>query len=237
LAQDVATDRAQLESAQAQYANALNNFNGTIIKAPFDGQVAAVAVGVGDQATVSSQVSASTAVLTLITPQKIAKITLNEVDVAKVKVGQKTNLTFDAVADLTITGTVVQVDTIGTVSQGVVSYGVNIVFDVQDDRIKPGMSVNANIILDSKTDVLMVPNSVVKNQNEQAYVQELVNGAPQNKNVEVGDSNDTMTEITSGLTEGETVISQTISTNNTGTQTTGSANAKGNGGGIRIPGL
>ena len=139
-----------------------------------------------------------------------ANISLNEVDVAKVKVGQRVTLTFDAVEDLEITGEVAEVDAIGAVSQGVVSYNVKIVFDIQDNRIKPGMSVSAAIVLSSKPDVLLAPNGAIKTQNNLTYVEALVNGAPERRTVTVGSSNDTQTEILTGLTEGEAVITQTI---------------------------
>ncbi|MEK9151915.1 MAG: HlyD family efflux transporter periplasmic adaptor subunit [Patescibacteria group bacterium] len=126
------------------------------IRAPFDGVIAKVGIKKGDSA------SSGTSVATLITAQKLAQVSLNEVDVAKVKVGQKATLSFDAVSDLQISGQVAQVDALGAVSQGVVTYGVTIAFDTQDLRIKPGMSVSAAIITDVKQDVLMVPNSAIK---------------------------------------------------------------------------
>ena len=183
-------------------------------RAQFDGVVAAFDVKIGDT------VSANTSVGTLLTQQKVATISLNESDIAKVKTGQKATLTFDAVEDLSITGTVAEVDALGTVSQGVVSYEVKIVFDVQDDRVKQNMSVNAEIILSSKSDVLLVSSSAVKTSGSENYVQILVDGVPQKKTVVVGDSNDTMTEITSGLTEGEEVVTQTIKSGSTTTSKT-----------------
>lgn len=191
-----------LRDAQAELAN-------YTVRAPFDGVIASVTAKKGET------VSSGGTVATIITKQKIATISFNEVDAAKIKVGQKVNLTFDAVSDLNITGQVAEVDTLGTVSSGVVSYDVKIVFDVQDDRVKSGMTVTAVIITSSKTDVLMVKSSAIKTQGDASYVQVLVNGAPQNKTVVVGDSNDTMTEITSGVSEGDEIIVQTITTSAT----------------------
>ncbi|MCX6779294.1 MAG: efflux RND transporter periplasmic adaptor subunit, partial [Candidatus Magasanikbacteria bacterium] len=195
------TDALDLRSAQLsvrQKENALASARETVanysVRAPFDGVVAALSAKKGD--TLSSGASAGT----LITKQKIATISLNEVDAAKVKVGQRVNITFDAIDNLEITGEVVEMDSLGTVSQGVVSYNVKIAFDVQDERIKPGMSVSANIILDSKNDVLMVSNSAVKTQGGSSYVEVLVNNLPQKKNVTVGKTNDLTTEIVEGLT-------------------------------------
>ncbi len=188
------------------------------VRAPFDGVVAKVSVKKGDS------ISSGTTITTLITKQRIAQIALNELDAAKVKVGQKVTLTFDAVADLGITGQVATIDTLGTVSQGVVTYTATIVFDTQDDRIKPGMTVSASIITEVKPDVLLVPASAVKNSNGTSYVLILDNpdtavpgtqgvtagSAPYQQAVETGSSNDTSVEIISGITEGQEIVTRTI---------------------------
>lgn len=175
------------------------------IKAPFGGVIASVDIAKGDNA------SSGSAIAVLITKERIAEITLNEIDAAKVKHGQKVNLTFDAIPDLSIAGEVAEIDTIGAVSQGVVSYNVKIAFSVQDERVKPGMSISASIITESKSDVLLAPISAVKVSVTANTVQILANGQPQNKNVVTGLSNDTMIEIVSGLEDGEEIITQTIS--------------------------
>ncbi|MDP1629176.1 MAG: efflux RND transporter periplasmic adaptor subunit, partial [bacterium] len=123
-----------------------------------------------------------------------------------------------------------EIDTIGTVTQGVVNYNVKISFDTQDERVKPGMSVSAAVITDIKQNVLLVSNSAIKSSGSGQYVEVLVNNAPQSRSVETGLSNDTMSEIISGLEEGEKVVTQTI-TGNTSTQT-GTQNS-----GLRIPGM
>jgi HlyD family secretion protein len=190
------------------------------IRAPFDGVIATLNSKEGDPVT------SGTIVATIITKQQLAEISLNEVDLAKVKVGQKVTLTFDAVSDLSITGEVAEMDNIGTVNQGVVNYSVKIVFDTQDERIKPGMSVNTTIITDVKQNVLLVPNSAVKTTGNNSYV-EILEGKtasitnagvvsktlPKQQQVEIGLSNDSYTEILSGLKEGDTVVSQTLTSN------------------------
>ncbi len=213
----------------------------TQVRAPFAGVIAKVNAKKGDTA------SAGTAIATLVTKQKIAEVSLNEVDVAKVKGGQRATLTFDAVPDLTITGQVAEVDAGGTVSQGVVTYTVKIGFDTQDDRVKTAMSVSVAIITEAKPDVLLVPNSAVKSQGGMSYV-EIVNGDDRNialaanasgailKNtlrrqpVEIGTAGDEFTEITSGLKEGDLIVTRTI-------QPTASQPTQQQSGGLRIPGL
>ncbi|HEY1037593.1 MAG TPA: HlyD family efflux transporter periplasmic adaptor subunit [Candidatus Paceibacterota bacterium] len=133
------------------------------VRAPFDGVLASLTAKVGD--------SASNGIGTFITKQKIAEVTLNEIDAANVVVGQPVELSFDAVEDVTATGTVASIDLVGTVSQGVVSYTTQIAFDTEDERIKPGMSVTATITTKSKADVLLVPVAAVKTRGNQKYVE------------------------------------------------------------------
>jgi HlyD family secretion protein len=215
---DVQAARLTVTLKQNAYQKALNTLSDYTIRAPFDGVIAAANAKVGDNAT------SATVISTLITKQKVATVSLNEIDVAKVKIGDKATLTFDAVSGLTISGQVLDVDTIGTVSQGVVSYNVKIGFDTQDERIKPGMSVTAAIITDSKPNVLMVPTSAVKSDANGSYVEALdgvtagqsgsqgITSAsqPRQISIEVGSANDSQTEIVSGLNEGDQIITRTI---------------------------
>jgi len=211
----------QKENTLQDAKNALADY---YVAAPFDGTIASVAVQVGD--------SSSGTLGTIITKNKIATIPLNEVDVSKIQLGQKTTLTFDAIPDLTIAGKVVQIDSIGTVSQGVVNYNVKISFDTDDNRVKPGMSVSATIITAIKQDVLVVSNSAIKTQNNSKYVETFKTDLPtptvgtqgtpslilpDKITVETGLSNNTQTEIISGLKEGNIVVTKTITTTSSAT--------------------
>lgn len=236
---DIRAKKIVIQQKEDSLLNARQTLADYSIRAPFDGVIAEVNIKRGDS------LSGSAAIATLITKQKIAEVSLNEVDVAKVKVGQKVTLTFDAIEGLNITGEVAEIETIGTVSQGVVTYSVKISFDTQDERVKPGMSVSAAIITNIKQDVLMVSNNAVKSQGEKYYVEMLdqaVSGShgsqgvtsptlPRQQSVEIGLANDTSTEIVSGLKEGDQVVSQTLTAAALTSQTQSS------GGGLRIPGI
>ncbi len=208
---DISDQEIKVSQAENTLTEAKENLTNCYIYAPFDGIVAEVDVKKGDSVS-------GGAVATLITKQRTAEISLNEVDAAKVKTSQKATLTFDAIEGLSITGEVAEIDTLGTVSQGVVNYGVKIIFSDQDERVKPGMSVSSAVITDIKQDVLVVPNSAVKSNGNGEYVEVLINNAPQSQSVEIGLSNDSMTEIKTGVKEGDKVVTQTITANTT-TQT------------------
>ncbi len=222
---DISDQEIKVSQAENTLTEAKENLDYCYIHAPFSGVIAKVNIKIGDS------VSSGTSLATLLTSQRIAEISLNEVDVAKVKVGQKATLTFDAVEGLNITGDVAEIDTLGTVSQGVVNYTVKIVFGMQDERVKPSMSVSAAIITDVKQDVLLVPNAAIKYNGNGNYVEVMTdNGSSKIQIVEIGLSNDTVTEIISGIKEGDKVVTQTITANSTTqTQTQGSS-------GFRIPG-
>jgi HlyD family secretion protein len=215
-----------------------------IIAAPFSGTLAALDVKRYDSVTTG------TSVATLITNQRIATLSLNEVDVAKINVGDRATLTLDAIEELSLTGEVAEIDAVGTVSQGVVSYELKIAFDTQDERVKPGMTVNASIIIDAKQDVLTVPASAVKTQTGSSYVevfdpalpegvgnQGVVSNVPPTRvPVEIGLSDDTSVEIISGLQEGQQIVTRTSS--GVTTPAAATTNARGGfggpSGGIRL---
>ncbi len=230
---EIRTEKIIVQQKEDALLTAKQNLADCSIRAPFDGMVAKVNVKKGDS------VSSSTTVATFITKQRIAEITLNEIDIAKVKAGQKANITFDAVESLNITGEVAEVDTLGTTTQGVITYGVKITFDTQDERVKPGMSVSVAIITDTRQDALLISNSAVQQQGDVSYVEIMTeSGIPQPQVVTVGLSNDTTTEITSGLKEGDTVITQTITSGTSTTQQSSNSfrmpGVTGGGGGFQI---
>ncbi len=236
---DIRSQRLAVKDKENALAQARENLADYIVRVPFDGVISKVSVKKGDTA-------GSTALATLISSQQIAQISLNEIDTVKVKVGQKATLVFDAIDGLSISGQVAQIDITGTVSQGVVSYGVQIAFDTQDSRVKPGMSASASIIIDSKQDVLVIPNSAIKNQGDISYVEVVANSVgldttnatgvtlsvlPNTQQIEIGLANDTVTEILSGLKEGDLIVVQTI--NSSAAATSASSQSSG----LRIPGL
>lgn len=260
-----------LSLRQKEYA-----YQDAFVRAPFDGVVAKINVKPGDS------VSSGTSIATFITTQKVANISLNEIDAAKVAVGQKVALTFDAIDNFNLEGVVSDVDLVGTVTQGVVTYNIKISFDSEDPRIKPGMSVSTVITTSAKSDVLVIPTSAIKTRGNMTYVEMLdqsiaapttrrapgmgtgMNGrmastttgmasttftggmnrtgtgaatrtfqanqtastgvtsatAPTQRTITIGISDDLMTEVTSGLTEGEKIVVRTITASTARTTST-----------------
>ncbi len=233
----VTAAQAQVQSATLALEQAKATAAERTVTAPIDGVVTALNVQNGDALGNAGSGGSSSAPIVITNVNSIeAVISLAETDVPNVAVGQKAIITFDALPDLTLAGKVEGVDSQGTNSQGVVTYNATILPDATNPSVKGGMSVTVNIITKIATDALVVPNVAVKTQTGGgSYVQVLQNGQPTDVAVEVGISNDTFTQITSGLTLGEEVITQTINPSaSTSTTARGGGNIPGlGGGGIR----
>lgn len=220
----IQSQQLSIKQAENSLSDAKENLNNDYVKAPYDGVITNITAKI-DQ-------PASGALAVLLSNQQIAQATLNEVDIVNVKVGQPATITFDALPNLSLTGKVSQVDTLGAVSQGVVSYNVQVSLDTLNPEVKPGMSETVSVVTNVRQDVLLVPNIAVVTKNNISTVQVLGStGVPTPTEVTAGLSNDQMTEIVSGLNEGDEVVTQTI--NKAATTATPSTGI----GGIRIPGL
>ncbi len=135
-----------------------------------------------------------------------AQVSISEVDISSIALGQPATLTFDALSDKTATGVISNIDTLSTTTSGVTTYNVEITFDQLDETIRPGMSVDASIITVQKNDVLLIPTNAVQYQDDQASVTVMRDGVATTVEVTVGASDDLNIEITDGLSEGDEVV-------------------------------
>lgn len=148
---------AEIQGKLNKLADANEELADYYVRAPFDGIVTGLDVEVGDS------VSRDDVLASVITKEMIANISLNELDAVKVTKGAVANLTFSALDGVEVVGEVSKMDTIGKVSQGVVSYDAEISFNAEDaPGLKPGMSVEAEIIVEAKTDILNVPVAAIQ---------------------------------------------------------------------------
>jgi HlyD family secretion protein len=222
------------------------------VYAPISGTVSGLALQVGSVLVSTSTNSSSNSTTTTNSSQKVASVvtqgsplitlSLTEVDVPKVKIGNKVTVTLDALPGKTFAGTVVSIDTVGAVSSGVTSYPTTVQLDTDVAGIYSNMSASATIITQTKDDVLLIPIAALQTQNEQNYVRVLKNGVVSQVAVEKGLASDSQVEIVSGLKEGDVVVTSITSTATT-TSTSQTASpfsalgGRGIGGGtVRTPG-
>lgn len=255
----VLSAQANLTSAQRAHANAKETASDRAVESPMSGVVTEVNVkeggstsgsaasGSGSSSGMSGGSSAggsssgggSSAAIVISDLKNLkARVQVNEVDLARVKKGQKATLTFDAIEGLEVTGKVVRVAPTGTSSNGVVVYDVDIVPDVTDSRVKPGMSVSAAITVELRKNVLTVPNAAVKSSGGASYVEVLGSDGKTTDRVQVeaGASNESRTEVTGELKPGDRVVtsSSTGSTQGGNQQRGGFMGSPG--GGMRMMG-
>ena len=218
-----------LKQAQSSLSNAAINLqlSSPTITAPYTGTVSNINLVAG--MVIASTSSTSTSGTSTVSSSRVAvitndatpiiNVTLGETDVPNVKVGQKATITFDSITDKTFTGVIATVDRIGTVTSNVTSYGVNIKLDSGSDLILPNMAATADIIVNTATDALYAPSASLITQNGVTLAKTLVNGKEVDVEVSTGISDDTNTVIISGLTEGQAVITGTVSKTTTSAST------------------
>lgn len=213
---EVSNDNAYdgMRQAQANLVSSGYSYRLTspIITAPFSGIVGSVGLVEGmvlNSSTSTTSISSQRVAVIKGDSLPVISVSLSEVDVPNVKVGQKVTVTLDSISDKTFTGVVATVDRVGSTNSNVTSYNANIKLDSDSTAILPNMAATANIIISTATDVLYVPSAALTTSNGTTYAKTLVNGKETDVEVQTGISSDTSTVITSGLSEGQIVITGT----------------------------
>ena len=173
------------------------------ITSPFDGAIAKVFVEEGDT------ISPVNTIVHIVDPTAMELgIQLDEIDVPQVKPGQETVITLDALPGKKFTGKVSNIFPLPNVVGGVVLYDIKITLDVpRDAGVRVGMSASADVIIEKRTGVLLVPNRTVTQDKQGKTIVKVKSGEQVTERpVITGVTDDVSTEIVSGLTEGETVV-------------------------------
>ena len=197
---NIATAQTNVDNAATAVQTAQANLDAATLTAPSSGVVASIASAVGENAASPLLVLANTSALVL-------HGTAGEADVAKLKLGLVASVTVDAVGSGTrMTGRITSLDPVATIQQGVPVYGVDVTIDLPNASVKPGMTGTANVIIASRQGVLVVPNLAIRSASGRRYVQILKDGEAVDTDVTFGIANDTVTEVTNGLAEGDLVV-------------------------------
>jgi HlyD family secretion protein len=202
---DIKTLEATVESKKASLAGAKARRDYATIVAPISGVVASVSTQEGE--TVAAGLNAPT-FLTIIDLGRLQVDTfVDEVDIGKVKVGQKATFTVDSFPSREFNGKVVAIYPKAVIQENVVNYDVVVeITDSYDGLLRPEMTASVTIQLDARENVLAVPVKAVKRERGKSVVYVLANGQPQPREVKVGWKDSQWVEIVSGLEEGQTVL-------------------------------
>lgn len=202
-ASELARAEARVAQAQAQLDQAQIALDDTVLRAPFDGVVAAVNVAPGES------VSAAAPVVLIDVSRFLVKVTVDEVDIARVQPGQPVEVLVDALG-ATLPGTVLRLEPLPRNDNSVTAYQVTVEIDPAGAALKPGMTASATIIADRRENVISVPAAAVRTVNGQSMVSVVVGEGRErrieDRPVEIGLRTGERVEIRSGLAEGEQVV-------------------------------
>ena len=207
--EDIAAAEAAVKQNEASLQQAQLALAKASVLAPFDGTVGDI------YAQLDQWASTSTQALVLVDLSQVnLMVTLAETDVPKVQMGQEAQILLDALQGSVFTGTVTEIDLVGTVTSGVVNYSATITVQDPSESMRPGMNATANIILQQRQNVLLVPNRAVRTVNTRLRTATVVyQGQLIDVPVTIGLTGDTQSEVLSGLQEGDVVLtSQTTAT-------------------------
>lgn len=261
-ANSVTSAQAKLDQAELDVQTAQETLDNTTLVAPGAGTVTAVNGTVGQQSSSGSASSSSSQSSTsgsgqgsqgssnsaasssssssssgFITITNMTGLVVNtsvaEIDVSKVKAGQKATVTLNALPDKPVQATVSSVNLTPTTSGSVVSYGAQLALTDPPDGLRPGQSASVVITVASAENALSVPAAAVTTAGNTNVVTVQENGANVTRQVQVGIRGESTVQITSGLTEGENVV--LTATSSTGT-TGGNGRTGGTGGTGGFPG-
>jgi HlyD family secretion protein len=190
----------KLKEAEAVLAS------GTIVS-PIDGIISTAVTAS------AAETAANTALATLYAGDSMQMVvSVDELDIIGVKVGQEVTVEMDAITDKTYDAAVSYISQIGTSSNGVTTYSVTL--DVQgDDQLKIGMNGTATIKVGEANGVVLVPIAALNTSRNGQYVwlydetnTSITQGPGVRTIVETGLSSETYAEVKSGLKEGDYVL-------------------------------
>ncbi|HEX8813652.1 MAG TPA: efflux RND transporter periplasmic adaptor subunit [Terracidiphilus sp.] len=206
--------RAQVEQANASLKQLEEQLSYTTIVAPMDGVILSRDVEIGD-AVSSILVLGSTATLVMTegdTTQVYVQGKVDEADIAHVYMNQPARIKVESFRDRVFNGKVTKIAPLGVEKDNVTTFEVRVSIDNPGGELKANMTANAEILLDEHKGVLTVPESAVVYDNQKNASVEIPDKTQKDGQrkiaVKVGLSNGSVTEILSGLKEGDQVVLQ-----------------------------
>jgi len=194
----------QVDIARANLDAAKLNLEKAVIVAPFNGVVSDITITEGDE--ISTAALATPAISLAGASEIEMRGFIDELDISMVELNQEVNILLDALPDKEIKGRVAFISPIGTALIGVVSYEGRITLESPAEGLRDGMSATAEIIIERRDDVLLIPNRAIGGSLANPKVSVLIDGRVEEREITLGLSDGISTEVLSGLEEGEEVV-------------------------------
>jgi HlyD family secretion protein len=211
---EIAKSKAQVAQATAALERADEDLRNSTIVSPIDGLVLSRDVEVGN--AVSSILVLGSQATLLFTLGDVSDVfvrgTVDQADIGQVYLGQPTHITVESFRDRKFEGKVYQISPLGVEKENVTTFEVKVSIANPGRELKAKMSANAEIILEEKPNVLLVPEAAIlydKDRKASVEVPDLTAEKGRKKMpVQLGISNGIKTELVAGLKEGAKVILQ-----------------------------
>jgi macrolide-specific efflux system membrane fusion protein len=204
LPEDLALAEARVRQAEAALAEARATLSFAVITAPIGGVIAQIATQEGE--TVSAGLNAPTFVTLIDLDRLEVAAYVDEVDVGRVRVGQKASFTVDSFPGVEFDGLVTAIYPRAVIQANVVNYITTVAIAPSKGRLKPDMTATVAIALDERPNVLTVPDRSLRREGGKTVVSVLEQAGPQARAVRVGLRAGGFAEVLSGLREGERVV-------------------------------
>lgn len=196
-------NEAQIKSAQANIQNLKIQIAKTTLRSPLEGIVSKQTAKIGQIVT------ANVNVVSIISQANFqVEANIAEADIAKIQLGNQAKITLDAYgSDVVFMAQVVKIEPAETIIEGVPTYKTTFNFTENNDKIKSGMTANIDVLTGQKENVLAVPYRAIIAKNNEKIVRVMNGKTIEERKVTLGlRGSDGLVEITSGLREGEKII-------------------------------
>jgi len=211
---DIAKAEAQVAQAQAALDNAQEDLRNSTIISPIDGLVLSRDVNVGD--AVSSILVLGSQATPIMSIGDVSEVyvlgKVDEADIGKVYLDQAARIVVESFKDKKFTGRVTKISPLGKEKDNVTTFEVRVSISNPGGELKANMSANAEVLLEEKKNVLMVPEAAMIYDKDRSASVEIPDAKAENGKkkvaVKIGISNGVKTEILAGLNEKQQVILQ-----------------------------
>ncbi len=208
---DIEKQQLTLQQAELDLKSKISQLENLLVYSPIDGTIIEQNVREGDlirPSTSSSSSSDPAAVIVNYAKMQVV-LPVDELDINNVEIGMPVKITAEAVPDQVFEGQVEKIAEQGQSQNNVSTFDVTITTD-KVDELKAGMTVDVEMVVASKQDVLILPITAIQYRNNKSYVMLASNGGETSSSdmveVETGISNDEYVEIVSGVKQGDRVL-------------------------------
>lgn len=201
---NILTQKSKIKEAEANKESVQAQLAKTFLRAPFDGITTKQNAKIGEIAPANSSL-----VYIISKNEMEIEADIPEADIAKIKIGDTAKVTLDAYgSDAVFEAKVFSVDPAETIIEGVATYKITLAFIQKDDRVKPGMTANIDILTAHKENIIAIPQRSVSTQNGEKIVKIMnSDGKISEAKVTTGlRGSDGNVEILNGVSEGDKIV-------------------------------